>query len=96
MHLTSLLLIVEYCRVESGASSPDKRWAKLKARLGSNTAIEAVLQMTGLEAVKSNLLSILEIADLTKSQGADISQQRFFFFLNPFISHLVVLSICRL
>jgi len=33
--------------------------------------------MTGLEAVKSNLLSILEMADLAKCQGVDISQQRF-------------------
>ncbi|KAH8103940.1 P-loop containing nucleoside triphosphate hydrolase protein [Cristinia sonorae] len=53
-------------------------WERQKALLGvTNPAVDAIMDMTGLEGVKVQVLEVMDKIDTTKRQGASLKQERF-------------------
>lgn len=62
-------------RVEDSPAAQD--WNRMKTLEGlSNDAIDELMQMTGLEAVKARFLQILQKIQTAQRQGTDIKQER--------------------
>ncbi|KAI5777897.1 P-loop containing nucleoside triphosphate hydrolase protein [Geopyxis carbonaria] len=58
-------------------SAAEKEWARQKSfENASNSAIDAIMDMVGLEAVKEQVLSIKAKIDVTKRQGTDLKDER--------------------
>ncbi|KAK0501721.1 P-loop containing nucleoside triphosphate hydrolase protein [Armillaria luteobubalina] len=61
----------------SGQSNAEVDWQYQKAYEGvSNQAIDAIMDMVGLEAVKKQILSIKSKIDVSKRQNTDMSKER--------------------
>ncbi|KAK0214970.1 P-loop containing nucleoside triphosphate hydrolase protein [Armillaria fumosa] len=61
-----------------GQSNAEVDWQYEKAYEGaSNQAIDAIMDMVGLEAVKEQILSIKSKIDVSKRQNTDMSKERF-------------------
>ncbi|PBK99914.1 P-loop containing nucleoside triphosphate hydrolase protein [Armillaria gallica] len=62
----------------SGQSNAEEDWQYQKDDEGaSNQAIDAIMEMVGLEAVKKQILSIKAKIDVSKRQNTDMSKERF-------------------
>ncbi|KAK0214978.1 P-loop containing nucleoside triphosphate hydrolase protein [Armillaria fumosa] len=62
----------------SGQSNAEVDWQYQKAYEGaSNQAIDAIMDMVGLEAVKEQILRIKAKIDVSKRQNTDVSKERF-------------------
>ncbi|KAK0239336.1 P-loop containing nucleoside triphosphate hydrolase protein [Armillaria nabsnona] len=62
----------------SGQSNAEEEWQYQKDAEGvSNQAIDAIMEMVGLEAVKKQILSIKGKIDVSKRQNTDMSKERF-------------------
>lgn len=61
----------------STISPTAKQWNRMKSVEGkSNEALEDLMQMTGLEEVKSRFISILDKVETVQRQGNDLKQER--------------------
>ncbi|CCM06492.1 uncharacterized protein FIBRA_08761 [Fibroporia radiculosa] len=59
-------------------SPSEKEWERQKSVEGvSNTSIDAIMAMTGLEDVKAQVLEIKDKIDVTQRQGTSLTDERF-------------------
>ena len=59
-------------------SSSEKEWRHLKKAEGMNfNSIDAIMEMTGLEAIKEQVLKVKANIDTSRRQGASLKSERF-------------------